>query len=138
MSTRKTDRHAVGALFRAAATGRIALGLRSCGCGNPHTYGPIGGEIDPGEMVIEALAREMREELGTDMRGLPLEKIDVFVKPHFLYTTYLVHVENEFEPEDLNWENEHLAWFSLDDLPANLHPGFRVSVAKPDIMARLR
>jgi hypothetical protein len=57
MSTRKTDRHAVGALFRAAATGRIALGLRSCGCGNPHTYGPIGGEIDPGEMVIDTVSK---------------------------------------------------------------------------------
>ena len=38
----------------------------------PDHWGCFGGAIDPGEQPMQALLRELQEELGMDARGLPI------------------------------------------------------------------
>ncbi len=123
-------REAAGVLFLTTSKPpKLLLALRSGEVLEPGTWGVVGGKVEPGEDPFEAALREAIEELG----DIPIDGLMVgsyeYVEPNFKYTTFLVQVP-EFPVQDieLNWENDDVWWFAIDELDANdeeLHFGLR-------------
>ena len=113
----------VGSLVYAQSTNRYLFLLRNKSK-HSGSWGIVGGKVDPGETVIQALVREIVEEIGQDFadrKFIPLETFTADNKK-FVYYTFLVTVEEEFVPV-LNNEHRGYCWVELQDHPKPLHPG---------------
>ena len=112
-----------GALIYCSSTHRYLFLLRSGGR-YPNTWGLVGGKVEPGETVLDGLHREIREEMGGEIKGAKVVPIETYTsnKQTFSYHTFLIKVEEEFVP-DLNAEHKGYCWVKLDDHPKPLHPG---------------
>lgn len=112
-----------GALIYCSRTHRYLFLLRSGGKFS-NTWGLVGGKVEPGETVLEGLTREIKEELGGEIKGARVVPIEQYTsdKKNFVYHTFLIKVEEEFVPE-LNNEHKGYCWVKLDDYPKPLHPG---------------
>lgn len=117
-------RQGAGLIILCASTGRLLLPLRSSEVEEPHTWGTWGGAIDANEDPKTAALREVREEAGVSIHPRAVEKLYVFTKGSFRYTTFLAVVENEFKPK-LDWETERAEWVTWGKLPSPLHFGLR-------------
>lgn len=84
----------------------------------------MGGKLEPGERVIEALRREVQEEIEFDLADHKIVPIEKFTSSNgkFCYHTFIVQVEDEFLPV-LNHEHRGYCWVQLEDYPKPLHPG---------------
>lgn len=111
-----------GALIYSKATQRYLFLLRNQKR-HAGSWGLVGGGVDQGETPIEALYREIGEEIGQLKidKVIPLEKFTSETN-NFEYHTYLILIDNEFIPQ-LNNEHRGYAWTELDDHPKPLHPG---------------
>ncbi len=87
------------------------------------SWGLVGGGVEPDETPVEALRREIAEEIGAvDIQKIiPLEKFTAH-NTNFEYHTYLLVVDQEFVPR-LNDEHRGYAWTAISDHPKPLHPG---------------
>ena len=113
----------VGALVYVRSTNRYLFLLRNKSK-HSGSWGIVGGKVDPGETVIQALVREIVEEIGQDFadrKFIPLETFTADNKK-FVYYTFLVTVDEEFVPV-LNNEHRGYCWVELQDHPKPLHPG---------------
>lgn len=118
----------VGALIFSKSTNRYLFLLRNKQR-QQNYWGIAGGRIDAGETVIQALVREIQEEIGqnyTDKKFIPLETF-TSDNEKFVYYTFLATVEEEFIPV-LNKEHRGYCWVELKDHPKPLHPGLWRSV----------
>jgi len=111
-----------GALFYSQSSKRYLFLLRA-GRRYANTWGLVGGKIEKDETVIQALHREIEEELGfapTIERVIPIE---TFTSDNmaFCYHTFLCSVKNEFIPI-LNHEHFGYCWTPIDHYPKPLHP----------------
>lgn len=121
--TEKSSQEGVGSLVYARSTNRYLFLLRNKSK-HSGSWGIVGGKVDPGETVIQALVREIVEEIGQDFadrKFIPLETFTADNKK-FVYYTFLVTVEEEFVPV-LNNEHRGYCWVELQDHPKPLHPG---------------
>jgi len=87
-------------------------------------WGVVGGKIEPNELAMSSLLREIQEELGgsiEDPKIIPIEKF-TSDNGNFTYHTYLMPVTHEFIPV-LNNEHRGYCWVRLEDHPKPLHPG---------------
>ncbi len=119
-----TVKRSCGALIFCAKTRRYLFLLRSNQTKYPGTWGLVGGKVEGDERTIEALFREIREEVGVDLslnKVIPVEQFTSDNKK-FEYHTFVVLVQNEFLPH-LNKEHRGYAWVSIEDHPRPLHPG---------------
>jgi len=113
----------VGTFIYSVSTGRYLFLLRD-GDKYSGTWGLAGGKIDPGELLLESLYRELSEELGYnfyDVKVIPIEKF-TSDNGKFSYNTFLIPVDEEFTPK-LNHEHRGFCWVPLEDHPKPLHPG---------------
>lgn len=116
---------AVGAVFLAKSTGRMMLNLRSDTVTYSNNWGFVGGKIEHNESPIEALHREMKEELGSSIPAIDdIIPFDVFCTKNgkFKYYSFIVVVKDEFIPV-LNDESAGYAWVKIGNWPKPLHPG---------------
>lgn len=126
-----------GALIYCTRTQRYLFLLRD---GNKfaNTWGIVGGKVERNEAVLDALKREIFEELGGEIKDAKVLPIEQYTSDNgaFVYHTFLIKVEEEFIP-DLNNEHKGYCWVKLDDYPKPLHPGvyrtFRSKASKNKI-----
>lgn len=112
-----------GALIYCTSTHRYLFLLRRNGR-YPNTWGLVGGKVENGETIFEGLNREIKEELGGEIKDAKIIPIEKYTSDNssFVYQTYLIRVEEEFVPE-LNDEHKGYCWVQLEDHPKPLHPG---------------
>lgn len=93
------------------------------------TWGLVGGKIESGESIVEAMTREISEELGGIIKDSKLIPIEKFTSDNqkFIYHTFLISVDEEFVPV-LNNEHRGYCWVELEDHPKPLHPGVHRTV----------
>jgi 8-oxo-dGTP pyrophosphatase MutT (NUDIX family) len=116
-----------GGICYCPSTKRHLLLHRSRSVEQPGTWGIAGGAIDSDELPVQAVEREMLEELGVKVKHDKPVLIHIFKdsKSSFQYYNYLVTVKEEFVPK-LNWESQGYAWVTLADMTKlNLHFGVK-------------
>ncbi len=82
----------------------------------PGVYSTLAGFVEPGESLEQAIAREIREEVGVTVDGLRYFGSQAWPFPNSLMIGFRADYaggEITVDPEEL----EAAAWFSLDDLP---------------------
>ncbi len=77
----------------------------------------VGGRIGPGSTLMENLAREIHEETGLEMSGIPrlVTAQDILRVPsrHIIRLTYVGEAEGEVA---LNEEHDEHKWFAFDEI----------------------
>ena len=103
--------------------GKLLLGLRK-NCFGAGTYGLPGGHLEYGEKLADAVKRELKEEVGVEVKGLKLvsiidqaEREKHYLQINFLVEDFIGEVSNIEEDRCEDWE-----WFNLDSLPENIFP----------------
>lgn len=127
---------AVGAVFLSKNTGRMMLNLRSETVTYPQYWGFVGGKIENDESAIQALQREISEELGTSVPEiLDFIPFDIFLSKNekFKYYSFMVIVQDEFIPE-LNSESSGYAWVKIGSWPKPLHPGAKSTLYNKNLL----
>lgn len=97
--------------------GRVLLGLRSAHRSLPNRWDMFGGHIEQGETELEALSRELEEELGirpTQCARTAQFSLDQDSQPINL-AVYKVSEWIGGEPDMLGDEHSEIAWFSLSE-----------------------
>ena len=112
-----------GALIYCTRTHRYLFLLRNS-ARHSGSWGIVGGKVEAGETVIQGLHREIREELGGEIRDAKIIPIEQYTGDNdkFVFHTYLISVDEEFVPV-LNNEHRGYCWVPLEDYPRPLHPG---------------
>jgi len=115
-----------GILFICTDNKTALLLQRSTEVSEPGTWGLPGGQIKPGEKPYKAAIREAKEELGALPEiGKLIDNITNKNKQS-KYHVFVIDIPKEDKKEwerkiSLNYENIKYAWFSLGELPENLH-----------------
>jgi 8-oxo-dGTP pyrophosphatase MutT (NUDIX family) len=127
-----------GGLFLARDTKRFLLLLRTQGK-TAGTWGLVGGRKEPTDAtVVEALNREIAEEVGKTPTIKKIVPLELFTSndQNFQYNTYVLMVDREFIPT-LNIEHSAYAWCGFDSWPKPLHQGVKNSFSNKVIRAKI-
>ena len=115
-ATRPITEVAVGVLLR--PDGKFLLTSRPAGKVNAGHWEFPGGKVEAGETVEQALARELREELGIEIGGAQRWKVEIFDYPHALVRLNFCKVF-DWTGELQMLEGQQMAWA---DLPVQVKP----------------
>jgi len=107
---------AVGVLLR--PDGQFLLTSRPAGKVYAGHWEFPGGKVEAGETVEQALARELREELGIEIGGAQRWKVEIFDYPHALVRLNFCKVF-DWTGELQMLEGQQMAWA---DLPVQVKP----------------
>lgn len=130
---------AVGTTFLSKSTGRMLLNLRSNKVSYPHTWSFWGGKIEKNEEPLEALRRELKEEMGFIPPMEKLNPLDTYNSKdkNFTYYTYVIVTPDEFIPT-LNRESSGYAWFDIGQYPKPLHNGAKITLNNQKNIRKLK
>ena len=130
--------HSVGTLFYAMETQRYMFLLRSAK-NHDSTWGFCSGKVEQGESYIQALEREIIEELGFQPNVTKHIPVETFTNERkgFTFQTYVSIVGQEFVP-NLNKENKGYAWTVIENYPKPLHPGVYSTLNADEIMSKFK
>lgn len=128
---------AVGAIFLSKSTGHMMLNLRSDKSTYSNNWAFVGGKLERNETPLQALHREIQEELGDSVPEIQdIIPFDVFCTKNgkFKYYSFVVVVECEFVPV-LNSESSGYAWVKIGSWPNKpLHPGAKSTLHNENLM----
>ena len=121
---------AVGVLVD--SEGRILITRRAKNAHQGGLWEFPGGKLEPGESVLEALRRELSEELGTDIAGsTPLMTLEHDYQDKQVLLD--IHLIREWQEEPRGLEGQPLAW-----VPAEALADYAFPAANDAIVARLQ
>lgn len=131
--------NASGCVFLAVDSGRILLQQRSDKSSHPRSWGFFGGKAHKGETPLQALLRELDEEVGMLPDVEKVYPLNIFTSPDkkFIYNTFVVAVFEEFIPV-LNNESDGYCWVKINNWPRPLHPGVKAQLYNKDIIKKLK
>lgn len=123
----------VGSLIKSSKTNRCLFILRNDRSFNGQ-FGLVGGKVKKNENVIEALVREIAEEIGFIPDIEKIVRFNDFISDDnkFYFYSCLIIVKEEFIP-NLNNESSGYAWTSVYHLPKPMHPRVK-ELLKNDIV----
>ena len=81
-------------------------------------WGIPGGFLQAGEEPVDALRREMREEIGLELDQPRIFAVRTFARHSQLEVVFVVNGLGELKPKSI--EVERVAWFKPDSLPDQL------------------
>jgi NAD+ diphosphatase len=82
----------------------------------PGVYSTLAGFVEPGESLEETVAREVREEVGVEVRNIRYFGSQPWPFPHSLMIGFVADWESgEIRPQE--GEIEDAGWFGVDGLP---------------------
>lgn len=119
---------AAGAAIYCPDTGRFLFVKRSNTGDAPGTWACLGGGVDPGETIMQAIKREFMEEGEVDTDNFTLHPFYRFDAPGFSYYNFLGVCHEEFDPV-LNHEHTEFRWSATP--PSPLHPNFEKALRDP-------
>ncbi|MDW8809054.1 (deoxy)nucleoside triphosphate pyrophosphohydrolase [Streptomyces scabiei] len=73
-----------------------------------------GGKVEPGESPEQALARELREELGVEAKSAERVPGEWTVRPGYVLRVWIAHLLSG-EPRPLE-DHDELRWLTLDEV----------------------
>jgi len=112
---------------------KVLLTLRSAQVHQGNTWSLPGGAIDPEDSDAHAAARrEICEELGLEVSGMPVVGHHEFECGGWTYTTVLLAAPAVIHLTAEGWETDDVRWFAIAEVDALagaglLHPGFAAS-----------
>lgn len=118
----------VGVLIKALDTGRFLL-LKRAGIPHKGTFSLLSGGVEPNEEPIEALRREVGEEIKFNPNLINYKYVNKEVSDKAEFYYYIGTVKNEFIPK-LDHENISSIWVSKDNLPQPLYPNLDKKIAQ--------
>jgi 8-oxo-dGTP pyrophosphatase MutT (NUDIX family) len=129
---------ACGAIIYATSTNRVLFLLRNTERYND-TWGLAGGKVEGEETIIEALRRELLEEIDFDLINTKIVPLELFTSRDnkFQYHTFVCIVDEEFIP-NLNDEHKGYCWCNINNYPKPLHPGLWSSWSNKEIKRKLK
>jgi 8-oxo-dGTP diphosphatase len=99
---------------------RVLMGYRSASkTAYPSTWDSIGGRVEKGESIDEALVRELQEEVGITPTAWALLETVSGIETHEGPAHLHIHVVTQWSGRDpvmLGDEHDEIRWFSLDEL----------------------
>lgn len=119
---------AAGATIYCPETGRFLFVKRSNTGDAPNVWACLGGGVDPGETILQAIKREFMEEGQVDTDEFVLYPFYRFDAPGFSYYNFLGVCHEEFDPV-LNHEHTEFCWSETPPTP--LHPNFEQALRDP-------
>ena len=128
---------ACGALLLANDTKRLLFLLRDNDT-HSNTWGLAGGKVEDNETVMQALSREIFEEVGYDLKVKKTIPLELFRSDdgNFEYQTFICIIDKEFIPQ-LSNEHKGYCWCDVNSFPKPLHPGLWSSLNNNDIQQKL-
>ena len=113
----------VGAFLVRQSGGEVLMGLRAAWKGAwPLHWDAIGGRVEDGESLDQALIREIQEEVG--VRPTRFRLLDIIrerrpeIHGDMLHHVYAVTRWDGGEPSNTSDEHTELKWFSVDEMRA--------------------
>lgn len=103
--------------------GRKILLIKRRGSHGHGSWAPPGGHIDFGESILDCSKREVKEEVGIEIKNLKIVGFteDLFKKDKKHYITIWVSSDwKSGKVKKKGWEFSKVGWFSLKNLPKPL------------------
>ncbi len=91
-------------------------------------WGIPGGFINRGEQPIDALKRELREEIGLEIDDVEIFWARSFSRPRQIELLFRGHAKGQAKPQSI--EIERAGWFSLKELPVALSKDQRLLIER--------
>ncbi len=92
-------------------------------------WGIPGGFLERGEQPVEALRRELREEIGAELSTVELVRVRTLRRPQQVEIHFLCRVRAAAEARPRSIEINRVGWFAADELPSELSPDQRRIIA---------
>lgn len=126
METEKPKKIAAGVLIKCIKTDRVFLLFRN---DKIPTWALMSGGVDEGESPIEALKREMFEELfvRANVVQFKLVRIEHIPEKNMEFHYFEGLTTEEFIPI-LDHENLNFGFFGINNLPSPLYPGLLAKI----------